>query len=222
MHLRRNEERTGPIPNPWDQDETQRGPLWPAPELTEFEVEAGRREYTGPMATFTSVPVEEYLRTFYDPDREYVDGQLVERHVGEYFHSLLQSLIAMTLGLRARERRFRVFTELRVQVSDEPRYRIPDISVKALPHEVTPILRQPDLVIEIVSPDDEVPEMLTKIGDYLAAGIPYIWVVDPYKRTLAEADGARIRRPSTQVLATPLVGEIDFASLFQQLDEPAQ
>src|ERR1035441_8349758 len=85
MHLRRNEERTGPIPNPWDQDETQRGPLWPAPGLTEFEVEAGRREYTGPMATFTSVPVEEYLRTFYDPDREYVDGQLVERHVGEYF-----------------------------------------------------------------------------------------------------------------------------------------
>ena len=174
------------------------------------------------MATFTSVPVEEYLRTYYDPDREYVDGQLVERHVGEYFHSLLQSLIAMALGLRARERRFRVFTALRVQVSDEPRYRIPDICVKALPHEVTPILLQPDLVIEVVSPDDEVPEMLTKIGDYLAAGIPYIWVVDPYKRTLAEADAAGIRRPPTQVLATPLVGEIDFASLFQQLDEPTQ
>jgi hypothetical protein len=66
---------------------------------------------------------------------------------------------------------------------DEPRYRIPDISVKALPHEITPILTRPDLAIEIVSPDDEVGEMLTKIGDYLAAGIPYIWVVDPYKRT---------------------------------------
>jgi Uma2 family endonuclease len=64
--------------------------------------------------------------------------------------------------------------------------------------------------------------MLAKIGDYLAAGIPYIWVVDPYKRTLAEADAAGIRRPATQTLATPLVGEIDFASLFQQLDEPSQ
>jgi hypothetical protein len=34
----------------------------------------------------TTVPVEEYLNTSYDPDREYVDGQLVERHVGEHFH----------------------------------------------------------------------------------------------------------------------------------------
>jgi hypothetical protein len=67
------------------------------------------------MATLTAVPVEEYLRTSYDPDREYVDGQLVERHVGEYFHSLLQTLIASELHGRSRERRFRVFTEQRVQ-----------------------------------------------------------------------------------------------------------
>jgi Uma2 family endonuclease len=173
------------------------------------------------MATLTAVPVEEYLRTTYRPDREYVDGQLVERHVGEYFHSRLQSLIVMILGLRERERRYRVFTELRVRVSAAPRYRIPDICVKALPHETTPILIRPDLAIEIVSPDDEVPEMLTKIGDYLAAGIPYIWVVDPYKQTLVEADQAGIRRPAAQTLATPLVGEVDFARLFQQLDEPA-
>jgi Uma2 family endonuclease len=174
------------------------------------------------MATIASVPVEEYLRTTYHPDREYVDGQLVERHVGEYFHSRLQFLIGLILGFRERERRFRAFTELRVHVSDEPRYRVPDLCVKALPHQRTPILIRPDLVIEIVSPDDEVPEMLTKIGDYLAAGIPHIWVVDPYKRTLAEADQAGIRRPRSQRLATPLVGEIDFAPLFQQLDELAE
>jgi len=64
--------------------------------------------------------------------------------------------------------------------------------------------------------------MLTKIGDYLAAGIPHIWVVDPYKRSLVEADQAGIRRPPTQTLAPPLVGEIDFASLFRQLDQPAE
>src|ERR1035441_8349759 len=64
---------------------TWTGSLWSATWGNISRSEAGRREYTGPMATFTSVPVEEYLRTFYDPDREYVDGQLVERHVGEYF-----------------------------------------------------------------------------------------------------------------------------------------
>jgi Uma2 family endonuclease len=174
------------------------------------------------MATFATVPAEEYLRTTYTPDMEYVDGQLVERHAGEYLHSRLQFLIALALGLRERERRFRVFTEQRVRVNEEPRYRIPDICVKALPHQVTPILTRPDLAIEVVSPDDEVPEMLAKIGDYLAAGIPHVWVVDPYKRTLVEADQAGIRRPASQVLATPLVGEIDFALLFQQLDEPAE
>jgi len=174
------------------------------------------------MVTSASVRVEDYLRANYDPDVEYVDGRLVERHVGEYLHSRLQALIVMALGLREQERRFRVLTEQRVRVSDEPRYRIPDVCVKALPHEVTPILERPDLVIEIVSPDDEVPEMLTKIGDYLGAGIPHIWVVDPFKRTLAEASQAGIQRPSGQVLATPLVGEIDFGLLFEKLDEPAQ
>ncbi len=70
------------------------------------------------MITSTAVPVEEYLRTTYDPDMEYVDGQLVERHVGEYDHSRLQSLIVIELGARQRERRFRIFTEQRVRVSD--------------------------------------------------------------------------------------------------------
>jgi hypothetical protein len=64
--------------------------------------------------------------------------------------------------------------------------------------------------------------MLTKIGDYLAAGIPHIWVIDPYKRTLVEADQTGIRRPAALSLAIPLVGEIDFAPLFRQLDEPAE
>src|SRR5579864_5508728 len=82
--------------------------------------------YPRSMATSSTVPVEEYLRTSYHPDMEYLDGQLVERHVGEYFHSRLQSLMAMVLGSRERERRFRAFIGQRVQVGNRPRYRIPD------------------------------------------------------------------------------------------------
>jgi len=177
--------------------------------------------YARNMATSSAVPVEEYLRTTYHPDMEYLEGQLVERHVGEYFHSRLQSFIIGLLLSRERERRFRVFAEQRVQVSDRPRYRIPDICVKALPHQITPILQRPDLAIEVVSPDDQAAEMV-KVGEYLGAGISHIWVVDPYKRTLVEADQNGIRQPETLVLSTPLVGEIDFAELFRQLDEPAE
>jgi Uma2 family endonuclease len=174
------------------------------------------------MATITSVPVEEYLRTTYEPDAEYVDGQLVERNVGEYLHSMLQGLIIGVLVGRARERRFRTLPECRVRVSDAPRYRIPDVSVKAIPHETDSILTCPDLAIEIMSPDDAASDLPIKIGDYLAAGIPHIWVIDPYKRTVVEADRAGIRQVESCKPSTPLVGEIDFAALFAQLDEAAK
>jgi Uma2 family endonuclease len=174
------------------------------------------------MVTSTGVPVEEYLRSTYDPDKEYVAGQLVDRHVGEHDHSLLQNALGAELRQRGRVRGFRAFTEQRVRVSDEPRYRIPDICIKALPYHKTPVLVQPDLVIEIVSPDDDPVEMLEKIGDYRAAGIPYIWVANPYRRSLIEADRDGSRRPASLVLATPLVGEIDFAVFFRELDEPAE
>ena len=42
------------------------------------------------MAIASLIPLEEYLSTSYDPDREYVDGRLVERNVGELDHSYLQ------------------------------------------------------------------------------------------------------------------------------------
>ena len=173
------------------------------------------------MALLTAVPVEEYLRKSYDPDREYVDGQLVERHVGEHNHSRLQALITGLLLGRERERRFRVFTEQRIRVS-ESRYRIPDICVKALPYHITPVLTRPDLAIEIISPDDEVGEMLVKISDYVRAGIPHIWIIDPYKRLVIEADELGSRQVTSQQLETPLVGQVDFTAFFQQLDEPTE
>jgi len=44
------------------------------------------------MATKPLVPVEEYLRTSFDgPDREYLDGEIVERNVGENQHSEVQA-----------------------------------------------------------------------------------------------------------------------------------
>jgi Uma2 family endonuclease len=84
------------------------------------------------------------------------------------------------------------------------------------------VLVRPDLVIEVISPDDEPAEMAAKIADYLAAGIPHIWIIDPYKRTVLEVDQTGSRWPVNQVLSTPLVGDVDFCALFQQLDEPAE
>jgi Uma2 family endonuclease len=175
------------------------------------------------MTPPTAIPVDQYLRTYYEPDREYVSGHLVERNVGECTHSRMQALIGGKLASQeAGDHKFRTFFSLRIRVSDEPRYRIPDVCVKAWPHQITPELTCPDLAIEIVSPEDEVVETLDKLADYIAAAIPHIWLVGPYKRILTEVVHGRIRRPATRVLATPLVGKIDFAALFAELDEHAE
>ena len=40
----------------------------------------------------------------------------------------------------------------------------------------------PDLAVEIVSPRDSRPAVRAKIQDYLAAGWPFVWVIDPQRR----------------------------------------
>jgi Uma2 family endonuclease len=173
------------------------------------------------MAALVVVPVEEYLQTTYHPDREYLDGRLVERNLGEYFHGRLQSLIIILLGSRERQRRYRVFTEQRIRIGST-RYRIPDVCVVALPYKVSPILERPDLAIEIVSPDDRFSGVLEKVAEYLKAGVANVWVVDPYQRVVFEADSAGVREAPSHRVTTNLTGEVDFGELFAALDEPTE
>jgi len=42
----------------------------------------------------------------------------------------------------------------------------------------------PALVVEILSPSDTVEEINEKITGYLSSGVPHVWVIDPYRRTL--------------------------------------
>jgi Uma2 family endonuclease len=79
-------------------------------------------------ATGTAISLDEYLSTVYDPDREYVDGELIERNMGESDHSAIQTMISASLYSQRRELGIHVFAELRVQVV-ATRYRIPDITV---------------------------------------------------------------------------------------------
>jgi Uma2 family endonuclease len=176
------------------------------------------------MATSISVPVEEYLRTTYRPDMEYVDGELVERHVGEHKHSRLQTLVVFALGPRERERRFRVLTEQRLRVvGTKHRYRIPDVCVMALPYHSEPVLTTPPhLIIEVLSPDDETADTLARVADFLRFGVPHIWIANPYKHTLQEADREGIRYCTDLVVQTDVVGRVDFNALFAKVDEPTE
>ena len=152
------------------------------------------------MSASTLISPEEYLATSYDPDCDYVDGELVERNVGELDHSGLQGIIFAMLYNQRRKVGIYVFPELRVQVSPT-RYRIPDLTV--ITHKCKGrILREPPfLCIEILSPEDRMSRMETKIDDYLAFGVKYIWVIDPASKT-AWTYTSEGKRESTLVLAT--------------------
>ena len=53
--------------------------------------------------TSAFIPLETYLHTCYEPDVEYVDGQLEERNVGEFDHNMIQRAVSV-LVLFARKR----------------------------------------------------------------------------------------------------------------------
>jgi Uma2 family endonuclease len=176
------------------------------------------------MATSISVPVEEYLRTIYHPDMEYVDGELVERNVGERKHSRLQALMVLELGPRERTQGFHVFTEQRLRVlGTKNRYRIPDVCVMALPYRSEPVLSTPPhLIVEIRSPEDETADILAKVADFLRFGVAHIWLVDPYKHTVQEVDHDGIRHRADLAPETDVVGRVDFNALFANVDEPTE
>ena len=135
------------------------------------------------MSTAIMVPLSEYLGTSYRPDREYLDGELLERNAGEWDHSRLQMLLSFYLCAREKQWGIVVVPEQRVQVKPT-RFRIPDIAVlTAAPPPDTRILSSPPfLTIEILSPGDRMTEMQERITDYLEFGVRYVWLINPRNR----------------------------------------
>ncbi|MBA3869322.1 MAG: Uma2 family endonuclease [Anaerolineae bacterium] len=60
--------------------------------------------------------------------------------------------------------------------------RIADYEAQNPDHNTRPLALVPDLVIEVVSPNDKVSELDEKIDAYLLDGVRLIWVVDPQRR----------------------------------------
>jgi Uma2 family endonuclease len=134
------------------------------------------------MGAATLVSVEEYLSTSYSPDREYVDGRIVERNLGEKTHSSIQTNLILYLGPARKELGIKIYAEQRVQVSPA-RFRVPDVTVvKASQFQGEIFAAPPHLCVEILSKDDTMVYMQEKIDDYLRFGVPYVWIINPRLR----------------------------------------
>jgi len=153
------------------------------------------------MASRTLISVEEYLRTSYRPDCDYVDGEVLERNMGEKSHAKLQKAILLYLSAREKELGIWVIQEQGVQVSPK-RFRIPDICV-TLGEPNEEILRQPPFIcIEVLSPEDRWPRIQQRIDDYLAMGVPYVWVLDPATKSAYSVAPRQPAAKATGVLQT--------------------
>jgi len=68
--------------------------------------------------------------------------------------------------------------------------RSPDVSFVAmdkLPDGKIPVgfgEFMPDLAVEVLSPNDKIQDIATKIGEYLAHGVRLLWIVDPDAETV--------------------------------------
>ncbi len=136
------------------------------------------------MSTKVLMDVGEYLRTSFEgPDCEYLDGEIVERNMGEIPHGKVQGNLYYLLRQLRSLLGILVIPEIRIQISPT-RYRVADLAVWRNDDIGTGIPTvTPFLVVEILSPEDRMVRMLPKIQEYLSIGVEWIWIVDPQEQS---------------------------------------
>lgn len=146
------------------------------------------------IATATRHTPEDLLKITDRPMPELVDGEFVEREPTGQRADEVASRIIMKLGIYAEANLPAVINgahgSFQIFPDDPQKVRIPDVSFTRLDRLPNGRAAEghgrvaPDLVIEVISPNDLAADLFEKIVDYQSAGIPLIWVVHPDSRTV--------------------------------------
>jgi Uma2 family endonuclease len=145
--------------------------------------------------------VSQYLATSYRPDREYIDGHVFERNVGELDHSRMIGEILYQFREHKRTGGLQAIPAWWTRVSPA-RIRVPDvIVVRGNPGEQV-LTHPPFLCIEILSPHDSMTLLPERIDDYLAFGAEDIWIVDPSRKQAFWEDKAGFHQCPDGILST--------------------
>jgi len=150
------------------------------------------------MGAKTAISVEEYLRTSYPGlDREFREGEVLERALPDYLHSRTQVPLAALFVAVQRALDLYACAELRLQLAPGL-YRIPDISVfQSRPR--TPPDSPPFIAIEILSPDDRMSEVRAKLEEYRQWGVPHVWLVDPHAKRMYTCEDPLTEVPTLRI-----------------------
>ena len=170
-------------------------------------------------STPTLFSIDEYLCTTYRPDADFVDGQIEERHLGEFEHARIQALVASCFIRHEKSWSIKTVVEQRIRVAVN-RVRICDVAVLRADAPREAVTLTPPLVcLEILSPEDRLSRAELVLADYRAMGVPNVWLIDPLRRAahtfnaegLHHADPAQLTVPGTPI-------RIDLTESFSALD----
>jgi Uma2 family endonuclease len=172
------------------------------------------------MATASPLlSIEEYLRTSYKPDSDFVDGEIEERNLGEYEHARLQLLIGAFFAAHEKDWNIQGVVEQRIRISSS-RVRVCDLALLRADAPREKVTTTPPLIcIEILSPEDRLSRAKEVLADYFAMGVQNIWLIDPIRRAaftfyaagLHEADPTRLTVPNTPI-------HLDLTEAFAAID----
>ena len=169
------------------------------------------------MAIATQMSVEEYLRTSFRPDCEFVDGDVLDRNLGEIDHGWVQRAVLFYFMSREKQLGIFIIQEQRLQINAR-HYRVPDLMIlEGVGKPKEQIITRPPLVcIEVLSPEDRMSRMLKKVADYLAFGVRYVWVLDPQTKEAFAYTDLENHEVTDGVLRTenPAI-EIPLAEIFE-------
>jgi Uma2 family endonuclease len=172
-------------------------------------------------------------RTRIEPGWDMVDGVLVERDMGNESDFVGANFITLLNGTVKRGKLGRVFGSsagYKYPALDDGRLKFPDVSYVSNARLAGGPPKSwadfpPDLVIEVVSPNDDAGEVQQKAKQWLAGGVRLLWVVYPESREVVVHHPDRSSQALTE--GEELTGEdvlpgfrVAIADVFEGLDAP--
>ncbi len=172
------------------------------------------------MATIPALlPIDKYLQRSYKPDVDFIDGEIRRRSLGEFDHARLQYLLASFFSSNERAWGIAGVIEQRIRVSPT-RVRIADVAILRADAPRERVTETPPLIcIEILSRKDRLARVLPRLADYLAMGVPNIWLIDPLRRSAQTFDTGGLHTADLTRLAVPNSPiTLDLTEAFAALD----
>ncbi len=192
------------------------------------------------MATISRSMTEEEFLALPEVDgleRELIRGELVERPMTtrNYAHCTVSSRIAhylMSWLLEKPAPRGSIVTgEARIRLRRDPLTFVGvDVAYISLesrpdgPREARYVDGPPVLVVEVLSPYDKLQEIEDKVAEYLDAGVPIVWIVEPSFSTVTvyRPDAKpQLFNSDQEITAEPFLPgfRVAVAKLFEDLDD---